>query len=183
MFIHPWCFHCQLSIWTPPAYLFTYSCPSLDRQMGMDMLPMSHVIGWMTYVIYLSTHAPSKINIILESCESLHFTYLLSFIHGWMDWWVDGLMAWWIDVFHISHFICDILKYKTIWHIKPLYIHIHWFHVCAWRVDLSSIMFQPIAAICGLKEKQIVNSLFRKNRLLQTFSHALALRLSLSKID
>ena len=41
----------------------------------------------------------------------------------------------------------------------------------------------PLGAICWLEEKLIVQSLSRKSRLLQTLSHALALRLLLNKID
>ena len=91
------------------------------------------VTGWMIYVIYLSTRAYSEINIIFRVTWKSP-SYLFTDLHPW----VDGLMDR-----CTSHFS---LKHNTLWHINPLYIHIHWFHVCGWRVDLSSITFQTY---CG----------------------------------
>lgn len=77
MFIHPWFFHYQLSIWKPPAYSFTYSCPSLDGQMGMDVLPMSHVIT--------TCYCPVAVNFFTLCCHWMDDICHL-FIHPCLFW-------------------------------------------------------------------------------------------------
>lgn len=52
--------------------------------------PMLSLDGW-----YMSSIYPPVLILrstsFSESRESLHHTYLLTFIHGWMDWWIDVL--------------------------------------------------------------------------------------------